>query len=57
MEIWVELLRGNPKDLTLKQARELHEIMRGMSEWRYIGKQRFPIYGIQRAYERELVLP
>ncbi len=57
MEIWVELLRGNPKDLSRRDAKELHEIMRGMSGWRYIGKQRFPIYGVQRAYEREMVLP
>src|SRR5690606_13814861 len=49
MEVWVGLLRGNLKDLSRRDAKEVHAIMRGMAGWRYIGKQKFPIYGVQRA--------
>jgi putative DNA primase/helicase len=58
MEVWVELLQGEPKDMTPIKAREINDILRRIDGWQpYIkgtGKLRFgSIYGVQRAFIRE----
>lgn len=53
MEIWQELFRGDPKNFTQAQAREINGILRQLSNWKSrtsydCGK----IYGRQRAFIR-----
>lgn len=53
MEIWVELFRGNSRDLTPWLSREIHDILRATPGWKPIGRQKFgKLYGQQRAYGR-----
>ena len=51
MEIWRECLCGTAKDLGSGQAREIHNIMRTLTEWeRHTEKRVFPGYGLQRVW-------
>jgi len=55
IEIWCELLKGDPKQLTPIQSREINDILRAMKEWeRSAGVLRFgSSYGTQRAFIRK----
>lgn len=54
LELFAELLGGDPGKMTPQQQNELHAIMLKMPGWKRADKkQRFKIYGIQRAYARE----
>lgn len=55
MEIWCELFRGDPKQLTPLLSREINDILRGLDGWE---KAKYPIrfgevYGRQRGYRRQ----
>ena len=53
MMIWREALGHEFDEPQLKSVNEIHNIMRNsVAGWKYIGKQKMGIYGIQRAYER-----
>ncbi len=54
MEIWCELLKGDPKALTPLQSREISDILRTMDGWsRASERLRFgKLYGIQRGFRR-----
>jgi len=55
MEIWCELFKGDPKQLSPLQSREINDILRTLKGWQPAkGRLRFgPIYGQQRGYYRE----
>lgn len=54
MEIWVELLEGDPKNLQPIKSREITEAIRKIPGWSYKMVQRFSKpYGSQRSYELE----
>ncbi|MGL5440815.1 MAG: VapE domain-containing protein [Filifactoraceae bacterium] len=55
MEIWVELFRGDSKQLTPMYSREINDILAGLPGWEKAnGTLRFgKIYGRQRAYVRK----
>jgi putative DNA primase/helicase len=55
MEIWCELFRGDPKQLTPILSREINDILRGLEGWeKDSSRMRFgKIYGIQRGFRRE----
>jgi len=55
MEIWCELFKGDPKNLTPIQSREINDILRSLDGWESAkGVLRFgKLYGIQRAYVRK----
>ncbi len=58
MEIWMELFRGDTKQMTPMQAREINDILRKMEGWepysKGTGKLKFGRnYGLQRAFVRE----
>ncbi len=57
MEIWVEFFKGDIKQMTPMQAREINDILRKMEGWepysKGTGKLRFgKNYGLQRAFVR-----
>ncbi len=56
LELWVEALGGEVKQLSPLMTRELHEIMRALPGWQAIGagsgKLRFGYFGVQRGYIR-----
>lgn len=53
-EIWCEALGRDKSDLGQRNAREINDLMRGLSGWRLISTPKnFPIYGRQRRYERK----
>lgn len=53
MMIWREALGHEFDEPQLKSVNEIHNIMRNsVAGWKYIGKQKMGIYGIQRTYER-----
>jgi len=55
LEIWCELLNGDPKQLTPLQSREINDILRSLPGWeRSKNPLRFgKAYGKQRAYVRQ----
>ena len=54
MEIWVELLNGDPKKLTRIQAIEINDILRKMKGWEQpLGGIRFAHYGVQKGFLRK----
>jgi predicted P-loop ATPase len=57
LELWVDALGGDVRQLTPLVARELHYIMQTMPGWtrhkKGEGKLKFGAYGTQRAYVRE----
>ena len=54
MEIWVELLNGDPKKLTRTQSIEINDILRKMEGWdQPHGGIRFPHYGVQKGFSRK----
>lgn len=55
LEIWVELFNGDPKQLSMIQAREINDILRRIPGWKTYGsKLRFGrLYGVQKAYVKE----
>ena len=56
MEIWCELLEGDPKNLQWSMSRNIMEAMRKMSGWKDEGRKLFSEpYGQQRAFELEQV--
>ena len=54
LEIWAEALGGNPDKMDRYIAKEIRDIMAGLTEWRHQGaKQRtVKLYGRQRYFER-----
>ena len=53
MEIWVELLNGDPKKLTRAQAIEINDVLRKIEGWEQpLGGVRFPHYGKQKGFLR-----
>ncbi|WP_185460808.1 virulence-associated E family protein [Listeria rocourtiae] len=54
MEIWCEMMDGEPKQLTKQKAREINEALRNIENWQdHQGLLRFgKQYGRQRAYTR-----
>ena len=54
MEIWCELFRGDPKQLTPILSREINDILRGLEGWEKVNTHlRFgKIYGKQRGFRR-----
>lgn len=53
MEIWCELLEGEPKHLQMTTSRNIAEILRKIPGWTAVGHKYFSEpYGRQRAYER-----
>lgn len=58
MEIWVELLQGDPKYMKPMNSREINDVLRVLEDWEPYnmgtGKLRFgKIYGCQRAFIRK----
>ena len=57
MEIWVELLNGDPKKLTRTQSIEINDILRKMEGWiQPQGGIRFVHYGAQKGFVRKNLL-
>lgn len=57
MEIWVELLNGDPKKLTRTQSIEINDILRKMEGWEQPqGGIRFVHYGAQKGFVRKKLL-
>ncbi len=57
MEIWVELLNGDPKKLTRTQSIEINDILRKMEGWEQPqGGIRFVHYGAQKGFVRKNLL-
>jgi putative DNA primase/helicase len=54
MEIWCELFKGEPKQLTPLLSREINDILRGLEGWEKVNTHlRFgKIYGKQRGFRR-----
>lgn len=58
MEIWVECFGRDSASLTRRDSYDISTIMASMLMWRPLGggyareRRRFPIYGLQRGYER-----
>ena len=54
LEIWAEALGGNPDKMDRYVAKEIRDIMAGLTEWRHQGANRltFKLYGRQRYFER-----
>ena len=54
LEIWAEALGGNPDKLDRYVAKEIRDIMAGMTDWRHQGNKQRTIrpYGRQRFFER-----
>ena len=52
IEIFVECLGGNKKDITPQITKDIHAMMRNMKNWRDCGKARFDHYNILKGYER-----
>lgn len=54
MEVWVELLNGDPKKLMRTQAIEINDILRKMDGWEQpLGGIRFAHYGAQKGFVRK----
>lgn len=54
LEVWVELLNGDPKKLTRTQSIEINDILRKMKGWdQPSGGIRFPHYGAQKGFVRK----
>lgn len=53
-EIYCELFRGFQKDMSSRNTKDLHNIMRKLNNWEEIKLNRFKIYGAQKAYKRQL---
>ena len=54
LEVWVELLNGDPKKLTRTQSIEINDILRKMKGWNQpSGGIRFPHYGAQKGFVRK----
>ena len=54
LEIWVELLEGDPKNLQPIMSRNIGEALRKIKGWRPVGTRRFSQpYGNQKSYEKE----
>ena len=55
LEIWVELLNGDPKKLTRVQAIEINDVLRKIEGWKQpLGGVRFPHYGKQKGFLRKI---
>jgi len=55
-EIWFEALHRDLRDLTIREAKSLHDIMRNVAGWEeYKSKTDFKHYGTQRAYCRKAI--
>lgn len=55
-EIWCECLLRDKEDMDKYKTRELNDIMKVIEGWDYVpSTKRFPQYGIQRYYERNLL--
>ena len=55
MEVWVELLNGDPKKLMRTQAIEINDILRKMDGWEQpLGGIRFAHYGKQKGFLRKI---
>jgi predicted P-loop ATPase len=53
LEVWCECFGGDPKQLSNAQSREIRSILDNADGWkRAPGKNRFKLFGIQRAYVR-----
>ena len=54
LEIWVEALNGHPDKLDRYAAKDIRDIMAGLSEWRHQGNKQITArpYGRQRYYKR-----
>ena len=54
MEVWVEMLNGDPKKLMRTQAIEINDILRKMDGWEQpLGGIRFAHYGAQKGFVRK----
>jgi len=52
-EIWCECLGRSKKDMDRYKTRELNEVMQFLPGWHKAkGPKRFPVYGVQRYYQR-----
>ena len=56
IEIYVECLGGNQKDITPQITKDIHAMMRNMRYWQDCGKKPFRHYGVVRGYERTNVV-
>lgn len=55
LEIWVELLNGDPKKLTRVQAIEINDVLRKIEGWEQpLGGVRFLHYGKQKGFLRKI---
>lgn len=55
-EIWCECLLRDKEDMDKYKTRELNDIMKTIDGWEYNpSTKRFPGYGIQRYYERDIL--
>ena len=55
MEVWIELLNGDPKKLMRTQAIEINDILRRMDGWEQpLGGIRFAHYGKQKGFLRKI---
>ena len=53
LEVWVELLNGDPKKLTRAQSIEINDVLRKIEGWEQpLGGIRFPHYGKQKGFIR-----
>lgn len=53
MEIWAECLGKEPTDITRRDSLELGRTMKAFRDWTPApGASRFPMYGVQKRYER-----
>lgn len=61
MEIWVELFGGEIGGLTSVKSKEINDILREIEGWTLYtsgtGRLRFGIYGLQKAFVREGIVP
>lgn len=54
-EVWCECLGKPLEDMSRYKTRELNDILRGLPGWKHSRDTReFPIYGVQRFYEKSL---
>lgn len=55
LEVWVELLNGDPKKLTRVQAIEINDVLRKLDGWEQpVGGIRFAHYGKQKGFLRKI---
>lgn len=56
LEIWVEALRLNQRDINSRNTKFLHDTLKMSETWEECGNRRFKHYGVQKAYRRKVVM-